>query len=44
MHTQDHVRLAREAGDEEGAKKIEERIKRASEKKPSHQPDSKQPG
>jgi len=43
MHTQDHVRLAREAGDEEGAKKIEERIKRAAEQKDT-QPDSKQPG
>ena len=44
MHyTEAHARLAREAGDEAGAKKIEERSKRAAEQKDT-QPDSKQPG
>ena len=44
MYTHDHARLAREAGDEAGAKKIEERIKRSEKETPSPQPDSKQPG
>ena len=43
MHyTEAHARLAREAGDEAGAKKIEERVKRSDEK--DSQPDSKQSG
>ncbi len=42
MYTYEHVRLAREAGDEAGAKKIEAHLKRMEDKQ--KQPDSKQPG